>query len=60
MRSFAHRRHTGSMAGSQICGRGLAGMAMPPPLERIAPATAPSWIQRASSSGVSRSSPIEK
>jgi len=53
--SFAQRRHTGSDAGSKTCGRSYAGSAMPERFVRIRPETAPNWIQRSSSSRVSRS-----
>ena len=54
--SFAYRRQIGIDPGSKTCGRSYAGSAIPERFVRITPDTAPNWIQRSSSSRVSRSS----
>jgi hypothetical protein len=56
----AQRFQCGRISGSQICGRSFAGTATPPAFVRITVETAPNWIHRTSSSGVSSFVPSEK
>ncbi len=54
MRSFAQRRQWSTTSVSQTCGRGLSGIRIPFAWVRITPDTAPSSIQRISSSRLRR------